>query len=157
MFSQLSRCNVSYSYSSRYVKDIISKTSRSVEQVTIEPDGTWSQHSKSETPNNNGASFGSDDDELVEIKDSRISALKMASTPVPSNSSMRTPPMPSREASASVGPPYPPTSGKRPISQVIDLTLSDDDDEPPRPPKRQFTGYSTPQSMSAGRNGQSSS
>ena len=140
------------------MKDILSKTSKLVEQVTIEPEGTWSQHSKPDTPNNNRASFGSDDEDLVEIKDSRVSAIKMTSTPVPSNGSMRTPPIPSREASASLAPPYPPTSSKRPISQVIDLTLSDDDDdEPPRPPKRQFTGYSTPQSMSAGRNGQGSS
>ena len=32
-----------------------------------------------------------------------------------------------------------PVSGKRPISKVIDLTLSSDDDEPPRSAKRQNT------------------
>ncbi len=132
-------------------------TSRSMDQVTIEPDGRWSQHSKSDSPHGNRASFGSDDDDLVEIKDARVSALKMASTPAPSISSTRTPPTSSREPSASVAPPYGTTSVKRPISQVIDLTLSDDEDDQPvaRAPKRQFTGYSTPQSMLTGRNGQS--
>jgi E3 SUMO-protein ligase PIAS1 len=135
------------------VQNILSNTSRSVEQVTIEPDGRWSQHSKAASPNNNNTSFGSDDDELIEIKDSRISALKMASTPVPSVGSARTPPMSSREASASVASTHASTSSKRPASQIIDLTLSDDDDDLPvsRPTKRQFTGYSTPQSMPTAR------
>lgn len=59
--------------------------------------------------------------------------------------------MSSREASASTVPTYASTSSKRPASQVIDLTLSDDDDDEsvPRPTKRQFTGYDTPQSMLA--------
>jgi hypothetical protein len=57
--------------------------------------------------------------------------------------------MSSREASASAASTYASTSGKRPASQIIDLTLSDDDDDlsVSRPSKRQFTGYSTPQSM----------
>jgi E3 SUMO-protein ligase PIAS1 len=131
------------------VKDILSNTSRSIDQVTIEPDGVWATNMKPASPANvNGASF-SDDDDLIEIKDHRVSALKLDSTPVPSLNSTRTPPTSSREASASV-----PSgsrssiSGKRPASQVIDLTLSDEDDEPiVRAPKRQFTGYGTPQSM----------
>lgn len=135
------------------MRNILSSTSRSVEQVTIEPDGRWSQHSKGGSPDNNNTSFGSDDEDLIEIRDARVSALKIASTPVPFMSSTRTPPMSSREASASLVPTHASTSGKRPASQVIDLTLSDDDDDVPvsRPPKRQFTGYDTPQSMLAGR------
>jgi E3 SUMO-protein ligase PIAS1 len=137
------------------VQNILSTTSRSVEQVTIEPDGRWSQHSKASSPNNNNTSFGSDDEELIEIKDSRVSALKTASTPVPYVGSTRTPPMSSREASASAASTHASTSSKRPASQIIDLTLSDDDDDLPvsRPPKRQFTGYSTPQSMLIARSG----
>lgn len=131
------------------MQNILSTTSPSVEQVTIEPDGRWSQHSKASSPNNINTSFGSDDEELIEIKDSRVSALKMASTSVPSVGSARTPPMSSREASASAASTYASNSNKRPASQIIDLTLSDDDDDLPvsRPPKRQYTGYSTPQSM----------
>lgn len=131
------------------MQNILSTTSRSVEQVTIEPDGRWSQHGKASSPKNNDTSFGSDDEELIEIKDSRVYALKTASTPVPSVGSTRTPPMSSREASASATSTYASTSSKRPASQIIDLTLSDDDDDLPvsRPPKRQYTGYSTPQSM----------
>jgi E3 SUMO-protein ligase PIAS1 len=148
-----------YSLVDSYVRNILSNTSDSVEQVTIEPNGSWSQHSKNSTsPKPNGANFGSDDDDLVEIKDSRISALKAASTPVPSIGSTRTPPASSREPSASVAS-HGQTSAKRPISQVIDLTLSDDDDDAAiaRAPKRQFTGYSTPQSIPTAHNGQSSS
>jgi E3 SUMO-protein ligase PIAS1 len=65
--------------------------------------------------------------------------------------------MSSREASASAAPTHASTSSKRPASQIIDLTLSDDDDDLPvsRPPKRQFTGYSTPQSMVTARSGPS--
>jgi E3 SUMO-protein ligase PIAS1 len=140
------------------VQNILSNTSRSVEQVTIEPDGKWSQHSKAASPNNNNSnnhntSFGSDDEELIEIQDSRVTALKMASTPVPSVGSARTPPMSSREASASATSTHASTSSKRPASQIIDLTLSDDDDDLPvsRPAKRQFTGYGTPQSMPTSR------
>lgn len=140
----------------RYVRNILSNTSRSVDQVTIEPDGRWSQHSKAGSPSNKGASFGSDDEELIEIKDTRTAAIKMVNTQMPSVVSSRTPPMSSREASASVASTHASTSGKRPAAQVIDLTLSDDDDDPPvsRPPKRQFTGYDTPQSMLAGRSAQ---
>jgi len=137
------------------VQNILSTTSRSVEQVTIEPDGRWSHHSKASSLKNDNTSFGSDDDELIEIKDSRVQALKTVSTPVPSVSSTRTPPMSSREASASAASTHASTSSKRPASQIIDLTLSDDDDDLPvsRPPKRQFTGYSTPQSMVTARSG----
>jgi hypothetical protein len=61
--------------------------------------------------------------------------------------------MSSREASASAASTHASTSSKRPVSQVIDLTLSDDDDEEPisRPTKRQFTGYVTPQSIPTAR------
>jgi len=61
--------------------------------------------------------------------------------------------MSSREASTSAASTHASTSNKRPASQIIDLTLSDDDDDLPvsRPTKRQFTGYSTPQSMPTAR------
>jgi len=147
-------CNISAPFESlavdEYVKDILKNTSRSVDQVTIEPDGRWSQHAKPERSSfSNGASFGSDDDDLIEVTDSRVTALKN-STPIV----LRTPPAPSsQEQSASSALPRSAasaTSGKRPISAVIDLTSSGDEDEEPitRAPKRHFSGYGTPSNMS---------
>lgn len=50
---------------------------------------------------------------------------------------IRTPPISSREQSTSSAP-LPPSSNKRSAGQVVDLTLSSDEDEdPPRGPKRQ--------------------
>ncbi len=50
---------------------------------------------------------------------------------------MRTPPISSREESASSAP-LQPSNNKRSAGQVVDLTLtSDEDDDPPRGPKRQ--------------------
>jgi E3 SUMO-protein ligase PIAS1 len=135
------------------VQNILKSTSRSVDQVTIEPDGTWTQHAKAASPANVNAG---DDDDLVEIKDSRVTALKQGNTPTPSLSSIRTPQTASREPSTSRTTSQISTNGKRPISQVIDLTLSDDDDDnPPRAPKRQFGAsmYGTPPSMFPGRAG----
>lgn len=131
------------------MKDILAKTSRRTDQVTIEPNGVWSNNEKSASPLNGGP-YSSDDD-LIEIKDSRVTALKNPGTPVLSMRSMGTPTSVSREVSASLpGPPRLSTSAKRPASAVIDLTLSDDEDEEPvRPAKRQFTGFDTPQSMFA--------
>lgn len=130
-----------------YVKDILLKTSRETDQVTIEPDGKWSQHIKS-TPLKRGYNSGfgsSDDDDIVEIKDTKVSDVQKPSTPSFYSPSIRTPYASSREPSSSAAPPK--TSSKRP-SAVIDLTLSDDDDVPlSRPAKRQFTGYGTPNSL----------
>lgn len=50
---------------------------------------------------------------------------------------MRTPPISSREQSTSSAAPPNQSSNKRSVGQVVDLTLSsDEDDEPPRPAKR---------------------
>jgi len=124
----------------------LTNTPKSVDQVTIEPDGTWSQFTKkAASPPHFSSASGDDDDDIVEIKDSRVTALKTGSngsgTPT-SVQSMDTPPGSSREPSSSAGPPKQ-SNGKRPASAVIDLTLSDDDDEPiARPAKR--VQYGTP-------------
>ncbi|KAI9810959.1 MAG: SUMO ligase siz1 [Pycnora praestabilis] len=140
----------------QYVNEILKSTTRSVEQVIIEPDGKWSQNSQpASPPRPNGASLSnSDDDDLVEIreiKDTRVASLKNESTPAPT-SSLRTPFSSSREHSAALAPPRS-ANGKRPIEQVIDLTFSDDDDDddPPRPAKRQV-GYKHDSSMTESRN-----
>lgn len=136
-----------------------------MDQVTIEPDGRWSQYAKPENTHGkkNDTSFESDDDDddLVEIPDTGVATMHNGITATSSSSALpsfstfsmvsatRTPPGSSREPSNSAPPK---SNGKRP-AVTIDLTLSDDDDEPiARAPKRQFTGaggYSTPQSMLA--------
>lgn len=124
----------------KYVEDILDSTSKSVEQVTVEPDGTWSV-----IKDDNGsidtakaaprASYDDDfdDDDLVEIDDPKPSVVKKE--PAPTANVFSTPPLSSREASVQT------STNKRPA--VIDLTLSDDE-EPPRPAKRANTGRLVP-------------
>ncbi|KAF2811455.1 zf-MIZ-domain-containing protein [Mytilinidion resinicola] len=117
----------------QYFQEILQSVPRSTDQVTIEPDGSWSQGSNTEnqTPRNGTvAKYEDDSDDLIEISDYRVNNLKTeaASTPL---SLARTPPMSSREASTALSAPR--SSHKR-TSDVIDLTLSDDDE--PRPAKK---------------------
>ncbi|MCJ1406431.1 SUMO ligase siz1 [Ptychographa xylographoides] len=128
-------------HESRYVNDILKCTPRSTEQVTIEPDGKWSEVVQKESVGrSNGAHSSSDeDDDLIEIQDMpRVSAIKDEALLTPS-SMARTPPHSSREQSFSSAAPRS-ISSKRPMSQVIDLTFSsDEEDQPSRGPKRQTT------------------
>ncbi|KAF2143038.1 uncharacterized protein K452DRAFT_326218 [Aplosporella prunicola CBS 121167] len=143
-------CNKTISYEAlavdQYVQDILQKTSSSVEKVTIEPDGKWTPGDRveSQTRNgtsDNGAGDDSDDDDLVEISDYRVANLKQEQSQTPV-SGAHTPPGSSREQSAAAAPATNSRSKRK--SEVIDLTLSDDD-EPPRPAKRQ--AYNTPNSL----------
>lgn len=133
-----------------YVDDILKATNRNVEQVTVEPNGEWSQNAAPESPDDSRPSGTPDDDDsdLVEIQDSRISNLKQEYTPA--SSIHRTPPYSSREPSiASSSAQRPPSAApKRPASAVIDLTLSDDEDLPVRPAKR--PSLAPPTSSSSG-------
>jgi E3 SUMO-protein ligase PIAS1 len=115
-----------------YVDDILRSTSSSVEQVTMEPNGSWHQQNQAETPRRSyNNPTPDDDDDLIEISDDRISNLKADARPRLLGG---TPPMSSREPSSV---PSASRSNKRPISQVIDLTGSDDEDEqPPQKIKR---------------------
>lgn len=126
----------------RYVRDILAKTSKDVDQVTIEPSGIWSQTSEPDASiKRNGDQMSSgDDDDLVELKDMpRIAAVKNEFTNFP-GSVARTPPSSSREQSTA-STVAPSGSGKRSHSQIIEI--SSDDDEPPRAPKRQITHSSS--------------
>ncbi len=132
----LTRTNIIY----RYVKDILSKTSKSLEVVTIEPNGRWSTKPSEQerSQSNQTASFDNDDaieiSELTVVGDKRLDTPKN-STPV---HSLGTP----ASASSSIAPRGAgSTSSKRPAPQVIDLTLSSDEDDEPvqRPTKRQNT------------------
>ncbi|OBT67241.1 hypothetical protein VE03_02694 [Pseudogymnoascus sp. 23342-1-I1] len=121
-----------------YVRDIITSTPRSIDQVTIEPDGKWSTNTRTPSPSKGNQDFDTEgDDDIIEIKDSKFLSIRNHSTP---GTSASTPPtsLYSREPSTAMSAPRP--SNKRPASSVIDLTLSDEDEEPiSRAPKRQST------------------
>ena len=126
---------------SRYVADILANTSGSVEQVTIEPDGKWfapgSQNGTRSEPKS--ASFVDDDDLFV--SEVWVKEARGVTTPLRSLAATETPAtVSSRESSTPM--PRSGSSNKRPAPQVIDLTLSDDDDEEPleRPVKRPHLG-----------------
>ncbi|KAF2637788.1 E3 SUMO-protein ligase PIAS1 [Massarina eburnea CBS 473.64] len=135
-------CNKTISYDAlvvdEYVQEILQKVSKDTDQVTIEPDGRWFKEPAASASRNN--SYHDDDDDsgsdLVEVSDFRVSAIKSEAVSTPQLS--RTPPMPSREPSSA------PRTGTKRTSEVIDLTLSDDD-EPPRPAKK--VAYNTPNSL----------
>ncbi|MCJ1385911.1 SUMO ligase siz1 [Xylographa soralifera] len=124
----------------QYVNEILKSTPRSVDQVIVEPDGRWSAVAQKDIPNrtNGTRSSSEEDDDIVEIQEPRLAAIKDEALLTPS-SMARTPPYSSREQSLSSAAPRS-SSGKRSIGQVIDLTFSSDEEEqPPRGPKRQST------------------
>jgi E3 SUMO-protein ligase PIAS1 len=142
-------CNKTISFEAlavdEYVQDILQNVPKSTDQVTVEPDGQW--HVEKEAPaakrksNGYGYGYGDEEDdseeELVEIPDYRVAAIKSEAAPTPQSlPSLRTPPAPSREASSA------PRTGNKRASEVIDLTLSDDDE-----PRRKKVAYSTPNSV----------
>lgn len=129
-------CNKTISFEAlavdQYVQDILSKA-RTTDQVTIQPNGEWSTE-KDIPPKHTNHDDDSDDD-LVEITDYRVQAIKSEAAPTPV--SLSTPPLPSREPSTA------PRSGQKRTSEVVDLTLSDDEDT--RPSKK--VAYTTPNSI----------
>jgi len=108
-----------------YVQAILDSTPQSVDSVTVDPDGNWSVASQ-RSPSADLGPNSDDDEDVIEIQDSR--PVRKPDTPsqagTSSNNTGNSQDITNR------------SSSKRPISQVIDLTLSDDDDEPPRPAKR---------------------
>ncbi|KAJ5021055.1 PINIT domain-containing protein [Bipolaris maydis] len=106
-----------------YVQDILSKA-RNTDQVTIQPNGEWSTEKELKPKHNHD---DDSDDDLVEITDYRVQAIKSEAAPTPT--SLSTPPLPSREPSTA------PRSTQKRTSEVVDLTLSDDE-EPARPTKK---------------------
>ncbi|KAL7945736.1 PINIT domain-containing protein [Trichoderma barbatum] len=126
-----------------YVKVILEKTSKSLETVTIEPNGKWSSKPpKEETSSRpNGAALEDDDDDDDEISEIIIGGRRIET---PKHLT------PYKDTTGSGGPDGTSTprgsshSAKRPAPAVIDLTLSSDDEEPiQRPGKRQHTGASS--------------
>lgn len=117
------------------MRDILDRTSKSVEQVDIQPDGEWKAHGPvedevKEEPQYDA--FDLDDDDLVISEVSYVGNL--SSTAAPTTGGPTPAPGASREGSS-----MPKPGGTKRAHEVIDLTLSDDDDEElPQPPtKRQ--------------------
>lgn len=118
------------------MKNILNNTSRSVDQVTVQPDGKWDVNAKKDIKSNHRPSGFSDesDDDLVEVTKSgdsiRMSTPRNISTPLGS--------LPGRprdmSSSSSVPQMNGSVSGKRTIGAVIDLTSSGDEDEEPIAP-----------------------
>jgi hypothetical protein len=121
----------------RYVYDVIKNTNKAVESVIIHPDGSWTNkdidtdHPDAKLLSNAGPtikpeerklSFGAPRAEVVSLDD------EDEETGVPTPASL--PPV-SRHASASVRPSPSLPSRKRGTPQIVDLTISDDEDTPP--------------------------
>jgi E3 SUMO-protein ligase PIAS1 len=110
----------------RYVQEILQVTPRSIDTVTIEPNGKWS-FNDSRNGNSNGVKRSPEDDDsddLVEIVEAGRPSIKTEAPNTPYSLNM-TPPVPSpgSAVSASVA-----SRGTKRKSEVIDLTLSDDDE-----------------------------
>ena len=129
-----------------YVRDILENTSESQDQVTIEPNGEWRKEATEREPKRPRYSTQSakieDDDDISIVSDPRAFIVPKIENPYTTPSqSLFNPATPNSTATGSREPSSVPRSGgsKRP-AEVIDLTLSSDEDEPPaRPPKRQNT------------------
>ncbi|KAK1149955.1 E3 SUMO-protein ligase pli1, partial [Aspergillus melleus] len=130
----------------QYVDDILHSTSRDIEQIVIEPDGTWSGPKDEENGTAGGVTPASyddygaeekeeEDDDLIEIEEPGAPIVKRESLPSRNLTLQRTP-VQSREPSTASSIARLSTN-KRPAAQVIDLTGSDDEEESPvRPTKR---------------------
>lgn len=119
------------------MNDILRTTSLAVDQVTVEPEGSWSAPDDADLERNRGGTPDTDDDDdLVEIAEPGLVPVKMET--LPSSFLLERTPAQSREAST-------PSSAarlsskKRPAAQVIDLTGSDEEDESPAPPRKRPT------------------
>ena len=140
-----------------YFQEILNKTPKSTEKVDIEPNGEWRIIKDEDDPDEHNtsskarASYDDDFEDLVEVEqpaNKPVNGVKRESyqpslpSPISGPSlSINTPPLSSREPSVAQSASSAQRSGsKRPQGAVIDLTLSDDDDDqPPRPAKRQHT------------------
>ncbi|KAF7189961.1 E3 SUMO-protein ligase pli1, partial [Pseudocercospora fuligena] len=154
----------------KYFEEILQQTPTSVEKVDIEPDGQWHMLKEEDSQPKGHSSRGKpapydddfDDDDIVEVSDPTSKSRPTNGVPVGNGSTpsllsplpgsgfaINTPPLSSRGPSAAPSTASAQQSNKRPASAVIDLTLSDDEDEPPRPAKRQSTNTSTHHGTSA--------
>ncbi|KAF2212066.1 hypothetical protein CERZMDRAFT_19586, partial [Cercospora zeae-maydis SCOH1-5] len=156
-------CNKSISYQSlcidKYFEEILQKTPATTEKVTVDPDGQWhiikeeEAHPAGHSSRGNRATYDDDfdDDEDLQIVENPApkarptngvpvgnSSTASLLSPVTGAGYAMTPPLSSRGPSVAPSTSSTQLGSKRAASSVIDLTLSDDD-EPPRPAKRQST------------------
>ncbi|KAK3374974.1 PINIT domain-containing protein [Podospora didyma] len=127
-----------------YVREILVETSDSVEQVTIEPDGKWAVPGvrKEERKGSQETSFVDDDDLVVSEASNNNTYRTSTVTPSRGTGPASLLGTPSNTTNTSRDTQSVSRSGsKRPLPEVIDLTFSDDDDEPARPVKRANYGY----------------
>ncbi|KAK3401188.1 PINIT domain-containing protein [Sordaria brevicollis] len=123
-----------------YAKGILDATPKSVEQVTIEPTGKWIEPGadKVTLPDSAEASFVDDDDlyvsEVLTAANNDFSTPGRSTTGA-STTLIGTPMNGSTGGTPSLARSSNNNNNKRSAPEVIDLTLSDDD-EPPRPAKR---------------------
>ena len=165
-------CNKIFSFNAlavdEYVQDILQRFPQSTEQVTIEPDGTVMDEVSTNGTGRPGALRMSSkrpdaydqkadeqdavDDDIIEIGGGSSNGIKIEPNSA-SNTLLSYRPSPSSRLSSAPTLVEPSTtSAKRKQTEVVDLTLSSDDDdgEPPRPPvKRQSTGSGTNSSLSS--------
>jgi len=118
------------------VREILTSTNDSVEQVTIDPFGKWSiPGAKCEEKAQQSHASYIDDDDLI-ISSFRGSSTFSNATPnrtLGTSASVSTTPNTGTSHNGSAAP-RPAT--KRPAPEVIDLTLSDDEDDSHPPAKR---------------------
>ena len=128
----------------QYVNDILNNTPKTVEAVTLEPTGAWhlqlqadndAGRASNPTPSNDGDDDDDDDDDddLVEIGNGPGFHAPKLETLTPH--SVRTPPLSSREESSAPSTSRPSTTGHKRAHNVIDLTLSDEEDDGGSAPK----------------------
>lgn len=164
-------CNKHVSFESlcvdKYFQDILQKTSTATEKVDVEPTGEWRVIKDEDDTNQPGASskarasYDHDfDEDLVELDPPANKHLNGLPKEAESSSTLSgqsgatpltfgTPPLSSREQSVAQSVVQTPGRGiKRPQSAVIDLTFSDEDDDPPRSAKRQNTSQLAGQQVS---------
>lgn len=116
------------------MNDVLANTPQDMEQVTIEPDGKWSQNSESDVlPNpSSNQTVSADDDELIEIKDMpRVVSIANGYSHLASNSPYNI----SREPP--VASPIAPTGGAKRSHLIIDISSDEEGGEQRRAPKRQ--------------------
>jgi E3 SUMO-protein ligase PIAS1 len=119
----------------QYVNDILNLTSKGVEAVIVEPNGSWhlqnqadAANGRPKNPTPSDDDDDDDDDDLVEIRNDTTLQPPRLETLTPH--SVRTPPLSFREESSAPSTSRPSANPNKRPRDVIDLTLSDDEDGP---------------------------